>query len=104
MCETLKLRVQTVRQTNVTLVPVSCVFSHILPGGSSDKISIQQPELAEQNSVDKGNSGQLLQSQMGLELKFLLFHEERHSFTVFTSIKKNTTITIRGTDQKTIKT
>lgn len=52
-----------------------------LPGRSGDKVSIQQPELAEQNSVDKRHSGQLLQGQMSLELKFLLFHEEGHRFT-----------------------
>lgn len=66
------------------LVP-SAVF---LPGRSSDEISIQQPELAEQDSVDKRHSGQLLQGQMSLKLKFLLFHEEGHCFGVFARIKR----------------
>lgn len=59
----------------------------VSPGRSSDKISIQQPQLAEQNSVDKRHSGQLLQGQMGLKLEFLLFHEEGHCFNVSTRIK-----------------
>lgn len=67
------------------------VLFRFLPGGRSDKISIQQPQLAEQNSVDKRHSGQLLQGQMGLKLEFLLFHEESHCFPVFTRIKKKNT-------------
>lgn len=61
-----------------------------LPCGRGDKISIQQPQLAEQNSVDKRHSGQLLQGQMRLELEFLLFYEEGHCFSVFTRIKTRT--------------
>lgn len=54
-----------------------CGFS-LLPGRSSDKISFQQPQLAEQNPVDKRHGGQLLQGEMGLKLEFLLFHKESH--------------------------
>lgn len=63
----------------------NCIF---LPGRSGDKIAFQQPQLAEQNPVDKRHSGQLLQGQMGLELEFLLFHEEGHCFwCLFTRIQ-----------------
>lgn len=73
------------------LSDVLMVFSLwvFLPGRSSDEISIQQPQLAEQNPVDKRHSGQLLQGQMGLKLEFLLFHEEGHCLSLFTRIKHN---------------
>lgn len=58
------------------------VFS-LLPGRSGDKISFQQPQLAEQNPVDKRHGGQLLQGQMGLKLEFLLFHKEGHCWSFF---------------------
>lgn len=61
----------------------------VLPGGSGDKISIQQPQFAEQNTVDKRNSRQFLQGQMGLELEFLLFHEKCHLSALFALIKHN---------------
>lgn len=59
-----------------------CGFS-LLPGRSSDKISFQQPQLAEQNPVDKRHGGQLLQGEMGLKLEFLLFHKESHCCCFF---------------------
>lgn len=70
---------------------VFCVcLAGVLPGRSGDKVPIQQPQLAEQNAVDKRHSGQLLQRQMRLELKFLLFHKERHGPSLLTRIKKHT--------------
>lgn len=66
---------------------VSVCFAVFLPGRSSNKVSIQQAQLAEQNSVDKRHSGQLLQREVGLKLEFLLFHEESHFFSIFTRIK-----------------
>lgn len=51
---------------------------YLLPGGCRDEVSVQQPQLAEQNPVDKGDRRQLLQRHMSLELEFLLFREERH--------------------------
>lgn len=66
-----------------------CVcLSGVLPGRSGDKVSIQQPQLAEQNAVDKRHSGELLQRQMRLELKFLLLHKECHGPSLLTRIKK----------------
>lgn len=64
----------------VCLMVINGVF--FLPGRSSDKISIQQPQLAEQNPVDERHGGQLLQGQVSLKLEFLLFHEEGHCFSV----------------------
>lgn len=64
-----------------------------VPGRSGHKVSIQQAQLAEEDSVDKGDSGQLLQRQMGLELEFLLFHEEGHGCDVFTRIKHRLRLT-----------
>lgn len=63
--------------------------SVFLPGRSGYKIPIQQPQLAEQNSVDEGNRGQLLQGQVGLKLKFLLFHKEGHCLSLSARIKHN---------------
>lgn len=65
------------------------VCGGVLPGRSSDKVPIQQPQLAEQNPVDKRHSGELLQRQMRLELEFLLFCEESHPPSPFTRIKRN---------------
>lgn len=61
----------------------------VLPGRSGDKVPIQQPQLAEQNPVDKRHGGQLLQRQMRLELEFLLFREESHAPSPSTRIKRN---------------
>lgn len=60
---------------------------YLLPGRSSHKVSVQQPQFAEQNPVDKRHGGQLLQGQLGLKLEFLLFHEERHGLTAQTCLK-----------------
>lgn len=74
----------------------------VLPGRSGDKVPIQQPQLAEQNAVDKRHSGQLLQRQMRLELKFLLFHKERHGPSLLTRIKKTQANAGKRTPEKVL--
>lgn len=76
----------------------------VLPGRSGDKVPIQHPQLAEQNAVDKRHSGQLLQRQMRLELKFLLFHKERHGPSLLTRIKKHSQTVAKRTLEKGVVT
>lgn len=54
---------------------MNTVGLHHLPGGlGGEAAAVQQPHLAEQDPVDEGHRGELLELEVHLKLKLLLFH------------------------------